>query len=335
MKVPHSKRQIWVILFGVIITVWLLKKFCIESYSVSTGQMEQGLLQGEQIFVTKWNYGFRLPQTPFALPFFHDSVRSLQIRSYWNSLSIPLIQLKPSVPDRYSIVLFNHPQPEFQDIPVDRRKICISRCIGLPGDSISINNGIVSINGTKIPDKDSYTNAYLYESKKEQLILTAMQKCGITDRQKDFIGSERLCFFSDKEKKLLDRYLGDSLLNPVTIGLGNINITIPKPGKPTRLTNENIPYLYPVIKQHENRNAILSADGKVYIDGKQKDFFIFKNTYYFMLSDNRALGYDSRAFGLVPQSHLIGKPFCTWFSAEPHKSLFTTIRYNRLFRKIE
>jgi signal peptidase I len=45
----------------------------------------------------------------------------------------------------------------------------------------------------------------------------------------------------------------------------------------------------------------------MFVNGHQQKYYTFSQNYYFMLGDNRHNSIDSRTWGLIPQSHVIGK----------------------------
>ena len=55
----------------------------------------------------------------------------------------------------------------------------------------------------------------------------------------------------------------------------------------------------------------------LYINGKpinEIDFYTVKQDYFWMMGDNRDNSEDSRYWGFVPESHILGQPVITWFS---------------------
>ncbi len=114
-------------------TVWLLAKLAIfvlalrtllfSPYLIPSESMQPGLLRGDYILVAKWPYGYGDASLPFGLEF---------------------------LPGR---LLFNPPQRG--DIVVIAPKTrgadaVIKRVIGLPGETIALNNGLISINGEPV-----------------------------------------------------------------------------------------------------------------------------------------------------------------------------------------
>lgn len=109
---------------------------------------------------------------------------------------------------------------------------------------------------------------------------------------------------------------------------------IPKKGATINF-DENVDYkvaaYFRCIKNYEN-NDFDYRDGKVYINGKAADSYTFKYDYFFMMGDNRDNSADSRAWGFVPEDHVVGKPILVWLSLDKDKGWFSgKIRWNRLF----
>lgn len=85
------------------------------------------------------------------------------------------------------------------------------------------------------------------------------------------------------------------------------------------------------IKNYEF-NDFEYKDGQVYINGELAKEYTFKLDYYFMAGDNRDNSADSRAWGFVPEDHIVGRPLFIWLSLDKDKDWFDgKIRWDRLF----
>ena len=99
------------------------------------------------------------------------------------------------------------------------------------------------------------------------------------------------------------------------------------------LTKENLILYRRVIDVYEYNNYE-ENDGKVYINGAQVDKYTFKQNYYWMMGDNRHNSADSRAWGFVPEDHIVGKPVLIFYSLDEEKSFPSNIRWDRLFKVV-
>ncbi len=167
------------ILLIALATSFTIKVLFVETYKIPTPSMEETLLAGDFIFVSKLAYGPRLPETPLAIPFYHNKLPSGK-KSYSEKLKMPHKRLKGfSKVERDDIIVFNFPagdtmvvqypgqnyyslirqygreyiKSEFDVIthPVDKRENYIKRCIALPGDTLQILGGQVRVNGKTRP----------------------------------------------------------------------------------------------------------------------------------------------------------------------------------------
>ncbi len=176
------------IMIMAIVFSFTIKILFVEAYKIPTPSMEETLLAGDFIFVSKLAYGPRLPGTPLAIPFYHNKLPS-GAKSYSEKISLPYKRLWGfSHVKRDDIIVFNFPEgdtmvvqypgqnyyslvrqygrdyilSEFDIIthPVDKRENYIKRCIGLPGDIMAIVDGEMMVNGKVRPDLPGKKHKY-------------------------------------------------------------------------------------------------------------------------------------------------------------------------------
>lgn len=105
-------------------------------------------------------------------------------------------------------------------------------------------------------------------------------------------------------------------------------IAIPKKGETLKLTAENISLYRRLISNYEN-NTFEEKDGKFIINGKETTNYTTKYNYYWMMGDNRHRSQDSRYWGFVPETHIVGKASLIWFSFNEGP------RWKRIFKFIK
>lgn len=91
----------------------VIRAFLFEPFSIPSGSMLPTLEIGDYVIVTKFAYGVRIPFTN---------------RMLWQR----------DVPERGDVIVFDHPL---------RGEDLIKRVVGLPGDEITLLDGVVHVNG--------------------------------------------------------------------------------------------------------------------------------------------------------------------------------------------
>jgi signal peptidase I len=90
----------------------IIRVFFIEAYTIPSGSMEKSLLVGDFLFVSKVNYGARVPMTPFAFPFSHHTLPfTKSTKAYWDGVQLKYRRL-PGFQEvkRNDVVVFNFPE---------------------------------------------------------------------------------------------------------------------------------------------------------------------------------------------------------------------------------
>ena len=101
-----------------------------QPFSIPSGSMKDNLLVGDYLFVSKYSYGYSKYSLPFSLNLFDGRV--------WSA-----------PPERGDVAVFRLPR----DPEIDY----IKRVIGLPGDTIQMQDGVLYINGVAVPKKPTGT----------------------------------------------------------------------------------------------------------------------------------------------------------------------------------
>ncbi len=203
-----------------VIAATMIRTFFFEAYTIPTPSMEKSLMVGDYLFVSKASYGARIPITPISFPFAHSTlVGNMNSYLEWMiypGIRIPGF----TKVQRHDIVVFNFPEgdtvctnldnpsyywlcreygrdyilgdkkalPNENNVlpgdlivrPLDREENYIKRCIGTPGDTLSVKHAQVYINGKPDDFPENFQFRYLVKTK-EEISKSAFEKLDITD----------------------------------------------------------------------------------------------------------------------------------------------------------
>ena len=183
--VPRTWFGEWIsALIFAITAATLVHNYFIQPYIIPTGSLEKTLLIGDFLFVSKFHYGARTPMTAVAFPMVHDTLPVVKTKSYLDFPQLPYFRLPGfQKVQRNEIVVFSWPADTVRQFfvkekgvrkPIDKKSNYVKRCVGIPGDTLSIIDGFVHINGER---------SILPERAKTQYVHTAYKAKGISGRK--------------------------------------------------------------------------------------------------------------------------------------------------------
>lgn len=101
-----------------------LRVLLFQPFTIPSESMEPGLLVGDYVVITKFDYGWSRYALPFAPPLLRD-------------------RMFPRLARRGDVVVFKKPGDE-------AREDVIKRVVGLPGDQVQVSAGAVWVNGRAV-----------------------------------------------------------------------------------------------------------------------------------------------------------------------------------------
>jgi signal peptidase I len=99
------------------------RSFVFSPFTIPSDSMLPSLVRGDYLIAAKWPYGWSRWSLPFDAPLIGETIF-------------------PRLPERGDIAIFRHPVTHTE---------YIKRVIGLPGDTVALRGGTVSLNGAPVP----------------------------------------------------------------------------------------------------------------------------------------------------------------------------------------
>lgn len=341
-----------------IFTAWLLvqllRALIIEPYAVPSESMKPTILPGDKIIVNKMVYGapfYGKPKTINAvkrLPQFSSPKRNDIIAFHLPEADSVLsggnnyYQLCRQL-GRDSVVKM-HGRPKFQSI--EKRPVFLKRIVGCPGDTFSIEKGLVKVNSQI--ENDNNDLIFMCEIKRNSVDLLNQYFIKHSISPLPDCTTEKSIAFpllqSDYEQLIneLPENVLKKQLHPINGRDPNVfpfsrrhyynrdfagPFLIPAKGKTVKIDYKNID-----IYRHQMQHEGIDTYELDTIWGQDKSYLYFwqpKQDYYWVMGDNRHKSLDSRYWGFLPKSHIIGKAVRVWWSANPEESGFNRYRTSR------
>lgn len=360
---PKSKLREWreAIVFAVVVAT-LIRWGTVEAFVIPTPSMENSLLVGEYLFVSKLHYGSRTPRTPLQIPLTHQKIWGTEIPSYLEWIQLPSWRLPGiSQVEREDVVVFNVPAVSMNDgieRPIDLKTYYVKRCVGIPGDSLVIKDRQLLVNGKPLSSAPGMKFSYLVTAK-DAITQRNLNKLGLDADDYYFLGR------TNDDKALYKMYLTSAQLKEAKVAAFILSVdddytthdgpdndifpaamntlwngdnygplVIPKEGMMIPINDLTLGLYGETIRLYEHHKDLHISANTLTINGQALKKYTFKQDYYFMMGDNRNNSLDSRYWGFVPADHVVGKPLFICFSVDQHADLLHKIRWNRLFNVI-
>jgi signal peptidase I len=299
--------------------LWLfVKVFLFQVSRVPSASMRGNLYEGDYVLVNKMAYGARVPMTPLSFR-----------NNYLDWISLPYFRLFACKEVKHNdVIVFN--DPAYLEGPIDVQEEYIKRCVALPGDSLKIEAGRIFINSHPLEEPENIFRSYTFETK-GVVDISLFSRMNISEITLDTKG--RYVLFTDqahadsiaKEKNSVSVTKNDlkkEFYHPSTFpNFPSVTwnpdffgpLWIPRKGDSILLNAANLTLYQRTIEKHERRTLTLKGDS-AFVDSKYAAYYTFMQNYYFVIGDNRYNSKDSRYWGFVPESHIIGKASMVLFS---------------------
>ncbi|WP_420454845.1 signal peptidase I [Rubrivirga sp.] len=342
---PTFRENVWYWVKA-IVAILILRAFIAEPYRIPSESMEDTLLVGDFLIVSKLHWGPRTPAT-LGIP-----VTGL----YLPGLEVPQVRLPGfTEPERGDVVVFNYPASQDVErgvipasVPIERRSPYIKRITAVPGDTFAVLDKVLHVNGQPVPlgptlkqrwravgTGDARPNARQLEEMGIELLPGA-------DRVEDGARVFEV-FATPPEVEALaalplvarvEPFVLDERYVDGTFGANPDHVpprVVPAAGLTVPLTEAALAVYGEAITRHEGHRLERAPGGGVVLDGAPATSFTFTQDYYMAMGDARDNSVDSRYWGFVPHSHLVGKAVFTFLS---FKGEFPFVRPTRFFRPI-
>lgn len=318
----------------------ILRAFLFGSYKIPTPSMEKTLMTGDLLIVSNITYGARTPMG-ICVPFLQG----------WcvPGVELPWTRL-PGFRDveRNDIFVFNVP---WEVKPVSQKTNYIKRAVAIPGDTISIQDKVLFVNGER---------EYSHEGVQRHYIVRMADRVRLSNAKMESVGGELIGYTNQDSyvvnmtEELAQTVSGwaevDTMyLNVMSPGARDRNYTqsegdfsrafsnpdqlpeivVPFEGQEIELNQDNW-FIYKDIIERYERNDLRREGNAIFINGEETNTYTIKQDYYFGMGDNRDNSQDSRFWGFVPENHIIGKAAIVWFSTDNWVP-----RFERIFTLID
>jgi signal peptidase I len=223
---------------------------------------------------------------------------------------------------RNNIIAFYNPNKS--DLKLSKKPVLISRLIGLPGDTVTIEKKEIFVNGNLFNTENDLWFHYRVSTNSTFNRLSFDSLC-IFQPSEIVEGLAWKVICSPKTAAKIIRIEGVSTVR-LMWDLRNQSphiifpysqyiawnkdyygpVIIPQKGMTVQITYRNVDLYKQIINIYEGHEVHVNLQ-RIFIDDKETSSYTFEKNYYFVIDDNRDFFNDSRTLGFIPRNHIIGK----------------------------
>ena len=277
---PGEEEESWgsflVFCLKLVLAVLLFRTLIASFFTIPSESMLPGLRTGDYLIAAKWPYGYNENSLPLGLPG-------------------PSERVLGGLPERGDVVIFKH--------PIDRTDY-VKRAIGLPGDTIAIQNGQLILNGEPVQRE---------EAGFADIPMSANTAC----RADGGRVLDNLCRYRQFRETLPS---GKSYM---TLDFGSVGARPLRDASGNLLMDESG---RPVLIDPDNTEPFVVPDGKIFVMGDNRDNSL----------DSRYPAVGGQGVGVIDQELLVGRAsFVLWSTDGSAEWLlpwtwFTAARWDRI-----
>ena len=231
----------------------------------------------------------------------------------------------------------------------------MKRCVALPGDTLTVKDGLVYINSVQQEVYPGIQLSYKVVTNGQRINSKVLEKLGLNigelyydpalpgypempltaamlEKVKDMpgiVGAEpNIETYPSADAYGIFPFSPDYRWTRDWFG----PLWIPKKGETVELDTDNLPLYERIITAYEKNDLKVNDEGMIFINGKEVYSYTFQQDYYFMMGDNRHNSLDSRYWGFVPEDHIVGRPSVIWLSTNRNAKFPKNIRWRRFLK---
>ena len=251
--------------------------------------------------------------------------------------------------------------PGLRARPVDKMENYVKRCVGLPGETVSVVEGQLHINGEPVDNPEGLQMEYRVVFANQAEAQNAFRKLGLTKLDLGPVsaipeGIAAVMALTEREVNAMNTLA--SSVEPMSNAhrRGRLEmfpnvwgeefnqwdpdnfgpVMLPKEGMTIDLTPRNMNLYRRWITAYEDHSLEELPNGEIRLDGELATEYTFGMDGYWMMGDNRHRSADSRMWGFVPEDHIVGCATFTWFSKQNEAQHGESkIRWDRVMRPVE
>ena len=202
---------------------------------------------------------------------------------------------------RNDVLVFHYPYPHKNDsLSMHLLKYYVKRCIALPGDTMGIRKGHYYIKGIDEPIGNIQAQKRIEKLQKENAR-------GI----------------------VMDTYPWDKYIDWTIQDFGPLHV--PARGQTVAMDSTAVK-LYRNLIEWEQKEKLIFQGKEIFLGDSLIHEYRFQENYYFMGGDYMENSKDSRYWGLLPESYIVGVATRIWKSVDKSTG---KIRWDRVMKKIE